>query len=63
MLFHQLENSLQVMLLEPVDDEAIWREQAQRGTFVLGLKRPNPGVELLLRKLRLQNAEAMIPKR
>ncbi len=51
------------MLLQPVDDETIRREQAQQGIVVDGLQRADPGVELLLGELYLQDAEALVPKR
>ncbi len=60
---HQLENSLQVVLLQPVDDEAIGRQQPQLVTVLDRLQRPNPGVELLLGQLCLQDAKTVVPQR
>jgi len=51
------------VLAEPIDDKAIRREQAQRGVIIDGLQWSDPGVELLLGKLYLQDAEALVPKR
>ena len=58
-----LEDSLEVLLLQCVDDETIGSEQAQNGTILYRLQRPDPGVELLLRNLCLQVANAAVPKR
>ena len=51
------------MLLQPVNDEAVGGEEAQNGAVFDGLKRANPGVEILLGELRLKIADAAIPKR
>ena len=41
------------VLVHPVDDETVRREQAQRAAVLHGLQRPDPGIELLLRQFRL----------
>ena len=51
------------MLLEPVYDEAVWRQQAQHGVPFDRLQGPDPGIELLLRQFGLQDADALVPKR
>ena len=51
------------MLLDPVNDEAVWCQQAQYGVPFHRLQGSDPGVELLLRQLRLQDADAFVPKR
>ena len=51
------------MLLEPVYDEAVWRQQAQYGVPFDCLQGPDPGIELLLRQFGLQDADALVPKR
>ena len=48
---------------DPVDDEAIRRQQPQRAVSFDGLQRPNPGVELLLGQLGLERTHAASPKR
>ena len=51
------------MLLEPVNDKAVWRQQAQYGVPFNRLQGADPGVELLFRQFRLQDANALVPKR
>ena len=51
------------MLLEPVDYKPIGCEKPQNRAIVDGLQGPDPGIELLLRKLRLQDADALVPER
>ena len=58
-----LENSLQVMALNPVNHKAIRRQKPQHRAIINSLERSNPGVELLLRQLCLQDARALVPKR
>jgi hypothetical protein len=50
-----------MMLLQPVDHEAVGREQAQDTTVIDGLQGANPGVELLLGKLCFQDSQTLIP--
>lgn len=57
----QFENSFDVMLLQPVDNEAIRGKQFQNTAILYCLKRPNPGIELLLRQFSLEVADAAIP--
>jgi hypothetical protein len=51
------------VLLQPVDDEAVWCEKTQPAIVLNGLQRAYPGIELLLRQLRLQVSDAAIPER
>jgi len=44
----ELQDSLHMVLLEPVDNKAIWREEPEYAPVIHGLKGPNPGIELLL---------------
>jgi len=37
-----------MVLLEPVDDKSIRGEEAEYAPVIDSLKRPNPGIELLL---------------
>ena len=60
---YQLENPIEVVLPQPVDDEAIRREQAQQAVVIDRLQGADPGIELLLGQLYLQDAEALIPER
>ena len=59
--FHKLQHPLQVVVLQPVDDKAVGSQQAQDSPVIDRLKRPNPGVELLLGQLGLQDAKALVP--
>ena len=61
MFFDEHQYSLQVMLLQPVNNKAIGCEEPQDVAVIHGLQRANPGVELLLGKLRLKDAEALVP--
>jgi len=61
MFLNKLHNPLYVVLLQPVNHEPVWCEQAQHITVVNGLKRANPGVELLLGKLCLEDTQTPIP--
>ena len=54
---------LHVVLLQPVNDKAIGRQQPQDAAVVNGLQWSNPGVKLLLRELCLQGAKALVPER
>ena len=58
----KLRDSINVVLVEPVNDEAVWREQFQRLRVFNRMQRPDPGIKLLLRQLRLQFAYTMIPE-
>ena len=49
--------------VDPVDDEAVRRQQLQRAGALDHLQRAHPGVELLLRKLSFQRAHATSPER
>jgi hypothetical protein len=60
---HNLENSVDVMLLQPVDHEAIGGKQTQDSTVFDGLQRPDPGIKVLLGQLRLKITDATIPER
>ena len=51
------------MSLDPIDDEAVRREQFQQRPVLDELQRPNPRVELLLRELSFERACALNPKR
>ena len=60
-IIDQFENSFNVMLLQPVDNEAIRGKQFQNTAILYCLKRSNPGIELLLRQFSLEVADAAIP--
>jgi hypothetical protein len=49
------------VLLQPIDDEAIRRQQFQNAAILYCLKRPDPGVELLLWQFSLEVADTAIP--
>ena len=51
------------MALHPVDDEAIRREQPHELPVLDELQRPYPRIELLLRQVSLEAANALTPKR
>ena len=51
------------MFVKPVDNETIGREKLQFAIVLNGLQWPDPCVELLLRQLRLQVADASVPDR
>ena len=53
MFFNKLHNPLRVVLFDPINHEAVGRQQAQHGAVIDGLKRANPGIELLLGKVGL----------
>ncbi len=59
----QLADSRQQVGIYPVDDESIRRKQLQRTRALQDLQRTHPGIELLLRKLSLQGADALSPMR
>ena len=46
-----LGNAATQVLVDPIDDVAIRREQAQRPAFLDSLQRTQPRIELLLRQL------------
>ena len=50
-----------MVLLQPIDDKPVWREQAQDLAVVDRLQGANPGVELLLGKLRLKDTQTLAP--
>ena len=50
-----------MMLLQPVNYEAVWRQQAQNLAVIDSLQGTNPRVELLLWKLRLKDTQTLIP--
>jgi hypothetical protein len=50
------------VIAHPVDDEMIRREQAQLIIGFDGLQRPDPGIEILLRQVALEGAQALVPK-
>ena len=56
-----LANALEAVRLNPVDDEAIRREELELRAVLDGLQRPNPGIELLLGELTLEGALALCP--
>ena len=51
------------VLVDPVDDVTIGRQQAQPAAVLDGLQRADPGVEVLFRELRFEAAQALIPER
>ena len=51
------------VLVDPVDDVPVGREQPQAPIVLDGLQRTNPGVERLLRELRFEAAETLMPER
>ena len=51
------------MVLDPIYDKTVWRQQSKDRPVVNGLQGTNPGIELLLGQLRLQDADALVPKR
>ena len=59
----QLADARQQVGVDPVDHEAVGRQKLQRAVTFHGLQRPDPRIELLLGKLRLQRAHAACPKR
>ena len=58
----QLNNSFDVVLLKPVDNETIGSQKAQARAVLDRLQRPYPGIELLLWQLRLKITDATIPE-
>ena len=54
--------SARAVLVHPVDDVAVRREQVQSTAVVHGLQRANPGVEMLGRQLFFEAAQALIPE-
>ena len=60
-LVDELQNTLYMVLLEPVDDKAVGGKQSQYAAIINGLQGTNPGIELLLGKLCLQHAKALVP--
>ena len=46
---NQLQNSLNMVLLEPVDDKPVGRQEAKNAAIIDGLQWTNPGIKLLLR--------------
>ena len=63
LIAQQLTDARQQVCVDPVDHEAVGRQELERAVALHGLQRPYPGIELLLRKLRLQRAHAASPKR
>ena len=59
----ELGNPADDVLVHPVDDEPIRREQFERACALNCLERTHPRIKLLLRKLGLQRANAPSPKR
>ena len=51
--FNKLQNSLCVMLFDPVNHKAVRCQQTQHISVIDGLKRADPGIELLLGKVSL----------
>ena len=51
----------EIVLIEPVDDKTIGREQFQDRAVLDGLQWPDPGIELLFRQLGLKVANTVIP--
>ena len=51
------------MFLDPLHDETVGRQQSHRTAFLDGLKRSDPGIELLLGELYFQCSEASRPAR
>ena len=62
LIAQQLADPRQQILVDPVDDESIRRQQLQRAGPLERLQRTHPGIELLLGKLGLQRAHASSPK-
>jgi hypothetical protein len=50
------------MLLQPINDETIWREQPQYTPVLNGVQRSDPGIELLFGQFLLQTDDAAIPE-
>ncbi len=59
----QLADPVRDVLIHPVDDETVRREQAQRPSVLHGLQRPDPRIELLLRQFHFQLRETAAPQR
>src|SRR5687767_6610015 len=59
----QLIDTRAKVLREPVDHEAVGREQAQHAVLFDRLQRTHPGVELLFGNLRFQQTETTVPQR
>ena len=59
---HQLEQAADVLLVDPVEHEAIGRVHAQLVAVRLDLQRTDPGVELLGRQLVAQDLHALLPQ-
>jgi hypothetical protein len=55
-------DSCQVLVFDPVGNEAVRREQAQTVAFNNRLERQYPRVELLYRKFALKAFKALFPK-
>ena len=49
------------VLVDPIDDEAVRREQTQGVAVLDRLQRADPGVELLLRQLGFQLGKTAVP--
>ena len=58
----QRKDLFHVVLMHPVDNPAVWRQQAQHPAIVDGLQRSNPGAEQLLRELGFKLARATVPQ-
>jgi hypothetical protein len=50
------------MGVDPVNREAIWREQLERAIAFDSLQRPNPGIEMLPGQLVLEGTYAARPE-
>jgi hypothetical protein len=54
--------AVEAVVLYPVDDETVGRQQSQLVGRFDGLERPDPGIEVVLRKLAFQSVQALFPK-
>jgi hypothetical protein len=59
---HHLAQAGQQVRIDPVDREAVRRQQLQRAVAFHGLQGAHPGVEMLARQLILQGAHAARPE-
>ena len=61
-VFHAPADPARAVLVHPVDDVSIGREQVESAASLYGLQRSDPGIEMLGRQLFLEAAQALIPE-
>jgi hypothetical protein len=62
-LVNELTDASGAVLIDPIDDVPVGRQQSQPVPVFDGLQRADPGVEGLFREFRLEPAEALMPER